>query len=153
MKHETKVLLTASGIALVSFYFYFNRNPDRVIQEGIVSPSDGTVEIIMNNKIVMFIGLTDVHYQRAPASGTIVSIQDFPEENKNLITMDNGLIIERRGGILARSVRTIVKVGDKIEKGQFIGRILLGSHCAISPITNPIVRVGQHVLAGQTIQI
>jgi len=68
MKHETKVLLTASGIALVSFYFYFNRNPDRIIQPGIVSPADGTIKIINNNRIEIFIDLTDVHYQRAPAS-------------------------------------------------------------------------------------
>jgi len=153
MKHETKVILTASGIALVSFYIYFNRNPDRIIQPGIVSPADGTIKIIDNNRIEIFIGITDVHFQRAPASGIITDIKDYPDENKNFITMDNGLIIERRGGILARSVRTFVKVGDRVEKGQFIGRILLGSHCAISPITNPIVRVGQHVLAGQTLQL
>lgn len=152
MQKETKVILAASGITLVSFYLYFNRNPDRIIQPGIVSPSDGTIKFIENNKIVMFIGLTDVHYQRCPASGIITDIQDYPDENKNIITMDNGLIIERRGGILARSVRTIVSVGQYVEKGAFLGRILLGSHCAIYPITVPIVKVGQHLLAGQTIQ-
>ena len=150
-KKNTK-LLAVSAIGLTSFYLYFNRNPYREIQDGTVSPSDGTIESIVNNRIDIFIGITDVHFQRAPISGTITNIQDFPNENKNIITINN-ITVERRGGMIARSVITNVNIGDYVEKGQIIGRILLGSRCAIYPIYNPTVKVGDHVLAGQTIEL
>lgn len=148
---NTKIL-AASAIGLTSFYIYFNRNPYRKIQDGTVSPSDGTIEKIENNRIDIFIGILDVHYQRAPISGTITDIQDFPNENKNIIIINN-ITVERRGGMIARSVITFVKIGDYVEKGQEIGRILLGSHAAIYPIYNPTIKIGDHVLAGQTIEL
>lgn len=152
MKNSTKLLLAVSSISLAAFYVYFNRNPYREIQPGIVSPADGTIESIYNNRIDIFIGITDVHVQRAPISGIITDIQDYPAENKNIIIIDN-LTVERRGGIIARSVTTQVSIGDYVEKGQIIGRILLGSHAAVYPIYNPTVKVGDHLLAGQTIGI
>ena len=142
------ILLTLS---LGAFYLHFNRNDHREIESGIVSPADGTIEKIENNRIDIFIGLTDVHFQRAAISGIITDIQDYPEENKNIIVIDNKLTIIRLGGILARSVRTSVKVGDYVEKGQIIGRILLGSHASIYPIYDSVVKVGDHVLMGQTL--
>lgn len=152
MRERTKSTIFIIGLSsLILGYAYFNRNDDRVIQDGIVSPSDGTVEKIEGSRIDIFIGLTDVHYQRAPIVGTITNIQDFPAENRNIITIDNKLSVERRGGMLARSVKTFVKVGDAIKKGQVIGRITLGSHAAIYPITSHSVKLGQHVLAGQTL--
>ena len=148
MNNKTKIALTSFG----AFYIYFNRNEDRKIEKGIISPADGTVEKIENNRIDIFIGISDVHFQRASISGIITDIQDYPEENKNLIIIDNKFTIERRGGVLARSVRTNVKIGDYVKKGQIIGRILLGSHAAIYPIYYPTVKVGDHILAGQTIE-
>lgn len=149
MDKKTKIAIIGVA-ALTSFYIYFNRNPDRVIQSGIVSPADGTVEKIENNRIDIFIGITDVHVQRAPVSGIVEDIQDYPNENKNIIII-NGITIERKGGILARNITTEVNKGDYVEKGQIIGRIKLGSHTSIYPIYNPIIQVGNHVIAGQTI--
>lgn len=158
MKTKTKIVLTASS--LTAFYLYFNRNPYREIQSGIVSPSDGTIVNINteNNKIDISIELLDVHVQRAPISGIITDIQDFPDENKNIITITDNITldiinVERRGGLIARTVKTYIKNGDYVEKGQVIGRILLGSHASIYPIYNPIVNIGDHVLAGQTISL
>lgn len=150
MKTKTKIILTISSLA--AFYLYFNRNPNREIGQGIVSPSDGTITHIENNKIDIFIGLLDVHVQRAPISGIITDIQDFSTENRNIIIINN-LTVERTGGILARSIRTYVNKGDYVEKGQIIGRILLGSHTSIYPIYNPTVKIGDHILTGQTIEI
>jgi len=152
MNNSTKLTYGITGLA--AFYIYFNRNPNREIQQGIVSPTDGFIEKIENNRIDIFIGLLDVHYQRAPISGTIIDIQDFPSENKNIIIIESPIItitVERRGGILARSVRTFISIGDYVEKGTIIGRILLGSHTAIYPIYNPIVKVNERILSGQTI--
>lgn len=149
MKTRTKRVLFVG--ALVGFVSYFNRNPDRIIQEGLVSPSDGTIENIADNRIDIFIGLTDAHFQRAPISGLITDIQDFPEENINRIVINGTLTVERKGGMLARSVLTNVKIGDTVEKGAILGRILLGSHAAIYPIYNIKIAVGDHIHAGQTI--
>lgn len=154
MNTSTKILLASTA----GFYFYFNRNPTRQIEQGIISPSDGTIEKIENNRIDIFIGITDVHYQRSPITGTIIDIQNYPSENKNIITIfDNTtsttINVERRGGILARSVITFVKIGDILQKGQLIGRILLGSHAAIYPIYNQTIQIGDHILSGQTIAI
>ena len=67
-------------------YIYFNRKPGRVIAEGInlVSPADGTLIDIKNNKIEIFIELLDVHYQRAPQSGVVTNIIDI-DRKYNLI--------------------------------------------------------------------
>ena len=151
MKRNTKILVVVST-GLVAFYIYFNRNPYREIQGGIVSPADGTIEKIENNRMDIFISITDVHVQRAPISGTIIDIQDYLSENKNIIVIDS-LTVERIGGMLARSVLTQINIGDYVEKGQIIGKILLGSHASIYPIYNPIVNIGDHVLAGQTISM
>lgn len=135
---------------------YFNRNPQRNIPLGdnIVSPADGTIQNISNNKIEIFLGLTDVHIQRAPQSGQITNIIDIPMYN--IIELDTKLgyiMIERWGGELARTVTTIVEPYQYVKKGDIIGRILLGSHVAITipPYMEIKVKPYQHLTAGETI--
>ncbi len=138
-------------------YLYFNRNPPRTIPEGnnVVSPADGTITDITKNRIEIFIGITDVHYQRSPFEGQIINIiEDNP--SYNLIEMNTPLgytVIERWGGELARTVITYVEKGQYVKKGDIIGRIILGSHASITipPYLNILVRSNQHVLAGETI--
>lgn len=138
-------------------YIYFNRNPFRTIPEGnnFVAPADGTIVDIKDNRIEIFIGITDVHYQRAHQSGIITNIiEDNPLYN--LIELDTPLgytIIERWAGDIARTIITFVKIGDHVKKGQIIGRILLGSHTAITipPGLMIKVNIGDHIIAGETI--
>lgn len=143
--------------ATVLGWLFFNRNPNRTITSGnnIVSPADGTVSDITGNKIEIFIGLTDVHYQRIPADGTVIHIMDMNKEY-NLIELDTSfgvITIERWAGEIAKTVTTDVKVGDSLNKGDTIGRIVLGSHTSItiSPGLTIKVKPGQHVFAGETI--
>ncbi len=128
----------------------------RVIPSGnnVVSPADGTIMSINDSKIDIFIGLSDVHYQRAPYSGIITGSESTPDYNRLEIFSDIGfIIVERWGGILARSVSTFVTVWSEVSKGQIIGRILLGSHASITLPQNVVIsaRVGDHVIAGETI--
>jgi phosphatidylserine decarboxylase len=153
MKKIYKGILSAFGLG----YIYFNRNPERAIAEGnnLVSPADGTVVDIKNNKIEIFIGITDVHYQRASQSGTVTNIIDI-DRSYNLIELDTSLGVvttERWAGNLARTVITYVRIGQHVSKGDIIGRILLGSHTSITipPDLTIKVDVGHHVLAGETI--
>lgn len=138
-------------------YALFNRNPIRNIPIGnnFTAPADGTIVDITNNRIEIFIGITDVHYQRSPFDGIITKvIEDNPLYN--VIELDTPLgytIIERWAGDLARTIITYVKIGDNVKKGQIIGRILLGSHTAITipPELMIKVNIGDHIIAGETI--
>lgn len=138
-------------------YLYFNRNPFRNIPIGdtIVSPADGTVQSIQSNRIDIFINITDVHYQRAPFQGQITNIIS-PTPEYNVIELETKLghvTIERWAGEIAKTITTYVKIGDYVNKGDVIGRILLGSHTSITipPFLSIKVKPYQHVIAGETI--
>lgn len=143
--------------ALAIGYLYFNRNPYRNIPPGdnIVSPADGTIQSIKDNRIDIFINLPDVHIQRAPQNGQITNIiQDSPLYNIIELSTPLGYTtIERWAGELARTITTDIKLNQYVEKGQIIGRILLGSHTSITIPPNLTIKVKpyQHILAGETI--
>jgi len=154
MKTPTKIFI--SGALLFGGWLYFNRNPERVIPSGnnIVSPADGIITSINDTKIDIFIGLFDVHYQRSPYSGISSESESTPDYNRLEIYSDIGfIIVERWGGLLARSVQTFVTLWSEVSKGQIIGRILLGSHASITLPQHVIIsaKVGDHVIAGETI--
>lgn len=153
---RTKLLDYGIGIIILG-YLYFNRNPSRNIPIGdnIVSPADGTIVDIKNNNIEIFIGLLDVHFQRAPFQGQVTNIiEKIPTYNVIELSTPLGYItIERWAGEIAKTVDTFIKPGQYVEKGDVIGRILLGSHCAVTIPQNLDIKVvkGQHVIAGETI--
>ena len=154
MKSSTKIFI--SGTLLLSGYLYFNRNPVWVIPPGdtVVSPADGTITSIYNNRIDIFIGLSDVHFQRSPYSGIIIESESTPDYNRLGIVSDIGyIIVERWGGLLAQSVQTFADIWSEVLKGQIIGRILLGSHASVTLPPDVIIsaRVGDHVIAGETV--
>ncbi len=77
------------GLILTVWCYYFFRDPDRItpqIKDVVVSPADGTVQMItrvagpeelgLNNKtfnrISIFMSVFNVHVNRAPASGKII---------------------------------------------------------------------------------
>ncbi len=86
---------------------------------------------------------------------TITNIKNIDNYNDffTLETAFGNILIERKGGVLARSLRSFVKEGDKLVKGQPYGKILLGSHCWITvPEALEIkVKVNDIIKAGQTI--
>lgn len=161
---DTKTKLIVAGFTILLGYTYFNRNPIRYIpisDNVIVSPADGTITQISNNKIDIHIGITDVHIQRAPYDGTILDI--YGDSSGHYIILNNliygDFIIERKGVPLINNVMTFVKKGDIINKGDIIGKITFGSFCSIQlPLISSnttelhiVVREGQHILAGESI--
>lgn len=146
------------GLELIVLgYLYFNRNPSRIITTGnnLVSPADGIVVDIRNNQIELFIQITDVHFQRAPFQGQVTNIiEKIPTYNVIELSTPLGYItIERWAGEIAKTVDTFVEPGQYVKKGDVIGRILLGSHCAVTVPIGLNIRVvkGQHLIAGETI--
>ena len=91
-----------------------------------------------------------------PCDCTILNIKNDDNYNDffTIFTKYGEILIERKGGILARSLRTFVKEGDRLNKGDEFGRILLGSHCWITlpdSFDTLKVKVGDVLKAGETI--
>ncbi|MBU0777681.1 phosphatidylserine decarboxylase [Patescibacteria group bacterium] len=165
-------------IPLLGGYLYTQRNPIRIpdSEYGMLSPADGVIvsidnDILTNNRIVkIFLGLFDVHHQRAPLSGIVKSVDLYngdtgfcypetgcPEYNKFILTIieteyGDIEIIQKAGGIFSIPI-SFLTVGQYVEKGETIGKITFGSGCSttIPSNFNIIVEEGQKVYAGQTI--
>lgn len=154
-----KITYTILGLIGAGFIVttWFNRNPKRNITTtgNLVSPADGVIKSIENNKIEIFIRINDVHIQRVPCDCKILTIENIDNYNDffTFKTEFGEILIERMGGILARSLRSFVKEGDKLYKGDAYGKILLGSHCWITIPDNLkiLVKVNDILKAGETI--
>ncbi|VVB81727.1 Putative archaetidylserine decarboxylase proenzyme [uncultured archaeon] len=117
--------------------------------------------------IRIFLSLFDVHVQRAPIEGIVKEIKYFPgrklfafsdnawenEHAEITIKSEIGLVkVVLIAGILARRIRVFAKKGQKLQKGQRIGRILLGSQVIlILPKCKTKTKRGQRVQAGTSI--
>lgn len=114
--------------------------------------------------------LFDVHVNRSPIDGEIIFVQHTPgtaiglnTPSSTLTNERNTVVIKRNDGIMAGVVqiaargvsRCIVssKVGEKVSRGQIIGKIRWGSQLdmIIPRNTEILVREGEQVYAGKTI--
>ena len=162
-----------------TFLNYFYRDPERMPPPGssILAPADGLITSVDIRDevryVVIALSFWDMHVQRSPFAGRIVSVtahgRDFMDgEGREFVFLrektcpvQKRLVIETRVGELAvrlitslaaRRIETWVKEGDEIERGQRIGRILLGSTVVIElPVAADLrVKVGERVRAGET---
>ncbi|MBW2969580.1 phosphatidylserine decarboxylase [Candidatus Woesearchaeota archaeon] len=117
--------------------------------------------------IRIFLNPFDVHVQRAPIEGTIQKVKHYlgkhamafkptawqNERAEITIKSQKGPVkVVLIAGILARRIRTFVKKGQKIQKGQRIGKILLGSQvCVLLPKCKTKTKRGEKVQAGTSI--
>lgn len=117
--------------------------------------------------------LSDVHFQKAPANGTIVytrhekgkwknavrhahNMKAALENEKNEILMNTEfgkMKVIQIAGYVARRIRCFVKKNDAVRKGQTIGVIKMGSQVTlIFPARYRLaVREGQKVVGGKTV--
>ena len=134
-------------IIFLCFFLVFFRDPNRIIGPGIVSPADGRVMLITSDenyktKIAVFMNVTNVHVNRAPISGRVVSIIHIPggfipayhpesEQNERFITTMQTKIgkikIKQIAGIVAQRIVPYIHPGQHLTKGQRIGMIQFGS--------------------------
>src|SRR3989344_9701724 len=169
-------LLALMSIFLIVFLVNFYRNPERKIPKGnlIVSPADGRVisivetnqrslrvkkgylgkirsytkEVAPETKVIsIFMSPLDVHYNRAPIKGTVVSVRHTRGKffkaydlEKSLLNEKNEIIIKNElltikviqiAGFLARRIQCFVAADQKVDKGQILGRIVLGSQATL----------------------
>jgi phosphatidylserine decarboxylase len=167
-------------VALALFVFSFFRNPDRVIPGeagAVVSPADGRVVVVADEeyggkpgkRISIFLAIWNVHVNRAPAAGTITSLDYRPgrfhaamrarasfENEQNIIHLNTAageIVFKQIAGWIARRVVCWKKVGDSVTRGERIGLIRFGSRVDLwLPIEAAIrISVGQNVKGGSSI--
>ncbi len=175
-----KILL---WISLLFFLFslYFFRDPERQISKKekiIVSPADGKVvgvqdiqheEIGEAKLIEIFMSVFNVHINRMPFDGKVISTKHTPGKflsafspDASAVNEQNCIIIEKDGfkisitqiaGLIARRIISYLSVGDEVKKGAKFGLIMFGSKVDIVVPANVelSVKIGDKVCGGSSI--
>jgi len=174
------VLAWGAGIA-------FFRDPPRRVPDGaglLVSPADGVVTEISDlpddprvggaaTRIGIFLSVLDVHVNRSPCAGRVVSVQyeagEFldarhPEcgarNESNTILIEPAdrsgrLAVRQVAGLIARRIICAIGPGDDLRRGQRIGLIKFGSRTELIVPRNWIatvrVNVGGKVRGGSSV--
>ena len=170
--HLNKIFFLSSILFyFVGFFFMiFFRDPERISGNGIVSPADGKILDIQQNKdmtsISVFMNIFDVHVNRSPLDGKVIDItrvdgsfiqayKKNSEKNKKVIiemlTEIGTIKIVQIAGFFARRIVTYLKRNEVIKKNQKIGLIRFGSRVDLLLPTDKIiikVKIGDRVFAG-----
>ena len=160
--------LVALGMAAILFH----RDPDRDPPEsGIVAPADGSVSVIREEegriRVGVFMNVTDVHVNRAPAGGTVESVTHRPGANKPAFSKDSDrnervdidcgeYEVSLIAGWFARRIHPYVEAGEELERGEKIGHVSFGSRADVllpERVEHADLRVkkGEDVRAGETV--
>ena len=173
-------LLTPAAVLLVpvavALTVWFSRDPSRTPpREGFVSPADGRVSVLREEdhdgetrvRVGVFMNVTDVHVNRAPAPGAVESVEHTPgrhlpaftkESDRNeRVAIDCGdYEVTLIAGAVARRIHPLVDAGESLDRGDRIGHITFGSRADVlfpPGVSLADVRVerGQKVRAGETV--
>lgn len=198
-------LVFCVAVAFSFWKLYFLRDPPKVIAPGenIVSPADGLVVKIVpfgsseeksvdkgllgkvkfytddvakkGYFVVIRLHLYDIHYQRSPIAGTVVSqkyskgkflnavvdaekLKATFENEKNAMLIsgsvggkDMKVKVIQVAGFAARRIESYVQEKQKLEKGEHLGVINLGSQVVlVVPEVDLRVAEGDRVSGGET---
>ncbi|TAL90769.1 MAG: phosphatidylserine decarboxylase [Candidimonas sp.] len=165
------------------FVLQFFRDPARVASDGelnVLSPADGRVVSVeeINDpyaqrnalKISVFMNVFNVHSNRAPVAGEVVSIDYFAgqffnaaldkastqnERNATVLRTGHGHVVTcvQVAGLIAKRILCYIKPGDKVYGGQRYGFIRFGSRVDVYlPLgSRPRVSIGDKVHATSTV--
>ena len=166
---------------LILFSLYFFRDPQRIPpnNNGFLSPADGKVVQIIDvedkeigpaKQISIFLSVINVHRQRVPLSGIVISKQynsgKFLAAFNHKASLDNEQTvvtfetengkrykIKQIAGLIARRILNYMEPENRVERGQRLGFIRFGSRVdIIVPEDFQIdVSLGDMVRGNQTI--
>ena len=161
-----------------AFLVWFFRDPERYPPEdplAIVAPADGNLRAVETrddqHRISIVMHGWSVHVNRAPMSGVVKEIKsysgkhlpiyhkDAPKKNAREDMWIEGkhgtILVSRMVGIVARRIVPWVDVGDKVQRGQRIGIIRLGSQTDLYVPSNwklaTNLQIGDPIKAGETV--
>lgn len=178
------VPLAVLGILLTAYMAWFFRDPERVPPAdpgAVISPADGRIVFSGDcppgiwspepgKMVSVFMWIFDVHVNRAPVAGKVISIRYNPGkflaanvEKASLENEQNGVVLEtaegRRvsyvqiAGLVARRIVCSLSEGDTVRRGQRVGMIRFGSRVDVLLPASAVLRVrkGDRVRAGESI--
>lgn len=155
-------VLTGLWVLFALFTFYFFRDPapkTPSIPNAIVSPAQGTVDVIDETteplfiggrckRISIFLSVVDVHVQRAPTSGQVVFMKhtlgkfisatksDCGAHNENVLMgiepsdyPGQKVALRLIAGLIARRIVPWVAQGESVTRSERISLIQYGSRC------------------------
>ena len=172
----------ASLLGATVFVAVFFRNPPRLVEgdeRSVVAPADGRVleagEIELPDgskakRVGIFLSVFDVHVNRAPIAGRVVSIerggQSFlaafnrraeTENARCTLTLETGrgerVRVVQITGLIARRIVCYAREGDDLPRGLAYGLICYGSRVELYlPASADVrVRVGDRVKGGASV--
>lgn len=169
---------SAAGVMLVELFLaQFFRDPERETAPGVASPADGKVvrmdritddELGEVDRLSIFMSPKDVHVNRFPLDGKVVSVRHvagghIPAFDKDshlnervVTTLDTAVgrvKVIQIAGTVARRIVPYVSGGEAAVKGARFGLIRLGSRCDVLVPPGSIrwtVALKQQVYAGKT---
>lgn len=170
-------LLLGVGVACMVFF----RDPARTVErepDTVYAPADGVVVAVEEDagddwvgralRISTFLAIYDVHVNRSPAAGRISAAEETPggfapaflgratENHRKRLAIDDGerrVVLVQYAGMLARRISSWAWLGDRVEAGQRIALIHLGSRADVlvpAGAATPLVEKGERVRAGIT---
>ncbi|MBI4182565.1 MAG: phosphatidylserine decarboxylase [Proteobacteria bacterium] len=135
-----------------------------------VPPSELEMGEAARIRISIFMNVFDVHVNRVPIAGTVVKIayqpgrffnatldkaSEFNERNSiRLLTDDDREVaVVQIAGLIARRIVCTLAEGQEAKTGERLGIIRFGSRVDVylPAGVNPLVSVGQRMLAGETV--
>jgi len=161
--------ISAVALAGSIFMLFFHRDPDRLPRgEGMVSPADGRIIQATKERVVIFMGPSDVHVNRAPLEGIVRKTEykkggHFPaflcqashnQQNRiELETADGSVELRQITGTLVREIICYVRPGDRVARGERVGMIRFGSRVEVTIPEHYELKAdpGDKVKAGETI--
>ncbi|WP_420266817.1 phosphatidylserine decarboxylase family protein [Candidatus Magnetominusculus dajiuhuensis] len=175
--------ITAIPFAITLFMLYFFRDPERVTPTdggAVISPADGKILLVIEvkeeeflkkdvRKISIFMSPLNVHVNRAPCDGEVMSVKHTPGsfkkafldeaslKNDNIAmvmkTKKGDILLRQVAGSIARRAVCRVRPGDTLKQGQRYGIIKFSSRVDIYlPLAaKVVVKQGDKVLAGVTV--
>jgi len=174
--------LSMLPLSLGAFMAFFFRDPERMapgVGGAVLSPADGRVVDVRDElddplvgparQVSIFLSPLDVHINRSPIDGRVVSVDHRPgeflpayraeasarnEQTTVVIEGESGRVVVRQiAGTLARRIVCRVRPGDRLRAGERFGMIRFGSRTEIVvPVSTRLtVRVGDRARGGETI--
>lgn len=142
----------------------------------IVAPTSGVINKIKNNKVQIYIAPEDDHHVFSPVSGIISKITienghwirhietdefvaDFKKDGRVTVQIQTNFgklvsfWLEVGEGYITDRIKLSVTEGSRVNKGDLIGEIILGSLSEVQLPNNNLIRASliQKVVGGQTI--